>query len=84
MIKMIFTYGSYSLRHPFQGGWTEVVAESQQEALRIFTDRHPLVDGLVPCARIYTEDEFKETVMYKSGKNFGKGCVERLTQERKE
>lgn len=73
-----FTYGR-SETQPFNSGWTEIVADSAREALRLFDAIHPPVNGIRPCAFVYDEDEFKQTEMYKSG-NFGARCQERLVR----
>ena len=69
-----FTYGSDGL--PYKGGWTEVIAESFNKAVELFNLAHPRKSGLVNCAGIYTEAEFQQTQMFKTGKNFGVGCRE--------
>lgn len=77
-----FTYGD-DPEHPFCGGWTEVIARDEIEAIRTFRAKHPdkkkdeLDDGLINCSFIYHENEFKKTSMFKNG-NRGFRCHERL------
>ena len=63
--KWFFTFGTY-LGFPFQRGWVEIEAPTREQAVQVFRaywpDRTP---GTVNCAFIYSEDEFKETRMYK-------------------
>ena len=71
----VFTYGSEG--QPFVGGWTEVMAPDEETAVRIFEAFHPPVRGnLIPCASIYTLDEFKETKMVMG--NLGARCHESI------
>jgi len=74
-----FTYGVEG--HDYYGGWTEVVAESKDAAIKAFSVYHPLKDGFVPCGWIYTEEEFKKTTMYENG-NFGFRCYEKIELRR--
>ena len=72
------TYGTEG--QPFFGGWTEVEAETEKEAIDIFRLKHPdKKPSLVNCARIYSEDEFLITGMLDHG-NFGQKCHERLSK----
>lgn len=73
-----FTYGSDD-RFPFQSGWTEVEAESYDQAVEAFQAFHPNRPGsdFINCAGIYGEDSFNRQRMAKEG-NFGKKCVERI------
>lgn len=75
-----FTYAS-NPQFPYQDGWTEVSAPDRSTACQIFNTVHPPRDGenCVNCSWIYDQEQFRETSMYKSGKNFDKGCVERLS-----
>lgn len=71
-----FTYGFEG--HPHKGGWTEVIADSFDEAVNIFNVIHPTFDGCgVNCSMIYSEERFKETTMYTTG-NQGKRCLEKI------
>ena len=77
MPKFYFTYG-IGEEQPYKGGWTEVVAPSLRVACRLFRAVHPGVySGPLKCSDVYTEDEFKNTRMFKDGNgNFGKFCQE--------
>lgn len=80
MSKFYFTYGT-DKRYPFQGGWTEVEAGDADEACRIFRSFHPdRTKGIVNCAFIYSEEQFLQTEMYRSG-NFDRYCHEVLKKE---
>lgn len=72
--KYYFTYGSEG--QVYKGGWTVVIAESFNKAVELFNQAHPRKSGLVNCAGIYTETEFQQTQMFKTGKNYGMGCHE--------
>lgn len=73
-----FTYGSDD-RFPFQSGWTEVEAESYDQAVEAFQAFHPNRPGsdFINCAGIYGEESFSRKRMAKEG-NFGSKCVERI------
>ena len=73
-----FTYGSDD-RFPFQSGWTEVEAESYDQAVAGFQAFHPNRPGsdFINCAGIYGEESFSRNRMAKEG-NFGSKCVERI------
>lgn len=77
-----FTYGD-DPEQPFCGGWTEVMAHNEEEAVRIFRAKHPdknrdeLDEGLINCSFIYHEDDFKKSAMFKYG-NRGFWCHECL------
>lgn len=79
-----FTYGD-DPEQPFCGGWTEVRARNMSEAVCLFREKHPdkLISkeagyfGLLNCAFVYTEDQFKDTTMYTDG-NRGFRCHERI------
>lgn len=67
--KYYFTYGTEG--YPYYGGWTEVYADDEKLATSIFRSVHPdTKDGFVNCAKMYDEESFKNTKMYKNG-NFG-------------
>ncbi len=82
-MKMYFTYTSNECGMPFIGGWTEVEAETGEEAVEIFRTVHPNPDGseVLNCAFVYDEELFNETKMKVEG-NFGFFCHEKLTSER--
>lgn len=82
MPKFYFTYGT-DKRYPFQGGWTEVEAGDANEACRIFRSFHPdRTKGIVNCASIYSEEQFQQTEMYRSG-NFDRYCHEVLKKRKR-
>ena len=72
MNNFYFTYG-LSDDFPFHDGWTRVVAKDIDAACAAFRKRHPDADPKHPCLNcsfVYTEKQFKNTLMYKDG-NFG-------------
>jgi len=71
-----FTYGADD-NQPFHGGWTEVNALDIETACEVFSLLHPMREGYIHCASIYTEQQFKATDMYVNG-NFGHRCHERI------
>ena len=75
--KFYFTYGTDG--QPFYGGWSEVVADDQGKAIKAYTAYHPMKNGLLNCCTVYSEEAFRNTSMYKNGKNFGFGLQERIT-----
>lgn len=75
--EFYFTYGRSG--QPFSGGWTIVLAEDLKQAIEVFRIFHPdKNDGMIDCADFYSEENFKETEMYKLG-NFGAFCHERIS-----
>ena len=75
--KYYYTYGTEN--QPYRGGWTEVEAPSAFIASAVFRLIHPdNEDGLMNCAGMYTEENFKQTNMYVNG-NFGAKCYEKIT-----
>lgn len=69
MQKFYFTYAYQG--HPFKGGWTIVRADLRETAIKAFEIFHPARTGkLVHCAGVYSEEEFRQTLMYRRG-NFG-------------
>lgn len=79
-MRVYYTFSQDSVFQPFKDGWVEVVADSMEQAGEIFRrhypDRNP---GILNCAGIYTEDEFRRTEMYYEG-NFGAFCHRRLNE----
>lgn len=74
MNKFYFTFGP-SLTFPFQNGWVEVQAPTKKAAIQVFNAYYPeRHEGCVNCAFIYTEEEFKKTIMYQKNENLGGGC----------
>lgn len=78
MAKFYFTYGT-SRQYPYHGGWTEVVANTEREAICAFRAYHPdFRPNVLNCCDCYREADFKITKMYTEG-NFGARCHERIT-----
>lgn len=72
-----FTYGIEE--QPYVGGWTEIVAEDLATACAAFRAYHPdRTPGLLNCAIVYDEENFKKTCMYENGSNLGATCHERI------
>lgn len=80
MAKFIFTYGSEG--QPFVGGWTEIQADDEDQAIAAFQIFHPNKDGFLNCCSVYTEDEFKRTRMAGPKGNLGYFCHETITLQR--
>lgn len=77
MEKFVFTYGTEG--QPFVGGWTEVIAPDRQAACAAFRAVHPdKTEGLLNCSSVYSEAEFKRTVMAGPKGNFGARCHETI------
>lgn len=73
-VKFYFTYGT-SKTFPFKGGWTEVIAQDYNDAIKTFRHVHPDVHaGLVNCSDIYTEGYFVQSGM--ASGNLGACCHE--------
>lgn len=73
-----FTYG-LAEHYPFRGGWTKVVADSRENAVRLFQIAHPdKNENMINCYFIYDEEGFKETEMFQTNDNLGHGCQEIL------
>jgi hypothetical protein len=80
MARYYFTYGSEG--QPFVGGWTEIEAPNGHAACAAFRAYHPdKTDGLLNCSSVYSEEEFKRSVMYEKG-NFNARCHEVITLRR--
>ena len=81
-MKLYFTFGTGG--QPYVGGWVEVEAETIEQAVKlyraVYPDKH---EGIINCSSIYNEEEFKSTEMYKNGENFGSGCHESISLQRK-
>lgn len=76
MQSFYFTYGTDGTQ-PFRGGWTQVKAESLEQACALFRAVHPdKTPGLLNCAGVYTEEQFRSGGMGGKGDNLGRGCVE--------
>lgn len=70
-----FTYGQ-SGSQPFEGGWTEVIAETRRQAIDMFRTFHDdSSSGYVNCAGIYSAEEFEKTDMPANG-NYDYRAVE--------
>ncbi|MGI6751109.1 MAG: hypothetical protein ACOX4U_00590 [Anaerovoracaceae bacterium] len=78
MNKYYFTFGSSG--QIYDGGWVEIHADSLREAQEKFIERYGEKAYKHPkCLNYswdYTEEEFKRTIMYEDGKNYGVGCHE--------
>lgn len=57
-----FSFGTAEF-FPFKHGWVEVKANSREEACEMFASHYPNRDGLLNCSFVYSEDEWKQTVM---------------------
>lgn len=76
--RYYFTFGSVG--HDYYGGWSEVIAESRHDATVLFCKYHQKNGGgLLRCAMVYDEEEFRKTGMYQLGRNFEHGCHEIIT-----
>ena len=76
MKDFFFTFGR-DKRYPCQGGWVNVKAPDINTAIAVFKlyYPHPEDDNTLNCADYYTEEQFMETEMYKTG-NLGAFCHE--------
>ena len=81
--RFFCTFGD-SKYFPYHDGWVEVIADSFNDAKRIFEDRYPSPKNgksyFPRFAFIYSEQEFVKTDMWKYG-NFGFRCHEVITEE---
>jgi hypothetical protein len=67
MNKYYFTFGTADY-FPFKGGWVEVMANSEQEAIKIYNDSYPPShEGTINCAFVYEQNEFEKTFMFTEG-----------------
>lgn len=85
MAKFYFTYDT-NPEFPYQGGWSEIEADSGIEAIIAFQRFHPNREGS-PFYNFYfqySEAEWKSTPMMQKNDFFGHGCRERIvvTNER--
>ena len=72
--KFYFTFGSDPENQIHVGGWVVIEAKDYFKAREKFVERYGLnKDNSAPFAFQYTEEEFKNTIMYKQGSNFGHG-----------
>ena len=78
MAKFYFTYGS-DPAYPFYGGWTEIEADNQRQAIGIFKAIHPDREDSesLNCADYYDELRFGFTEMRQCG-NRGAFCHEQI------
>lgn len=76
MERFYFTYGCEG--QDFRGGWTRVISDDRETAIKAFTIYHPMRNGLIPCSSIYSEQEFEKTRMGQSGSNLGAGLQETI------
>ena len=79
MQKFYFTFGS-SPTFPFENGWIIINADCKNDACKYFMNLYPNPRNpdIINCAFIYSEDEFKDTIMYENG-NLGAGCHKEYT-----
>ena len=82
MQKFYFTFGS-STTFPYQNGWIIINADDLSSACDYFRKMfpNPRNKDIVNCAFIYSEEEFKETIMYKYNSNLGANCHDEFTTE---
>ncbi len=87
MATYYFTYGiGQDTNQAYQGGgWTEVEAESAEQAVEIYRVFHPLTkDGLLPCCGVaLSKDEMAKDYMGQGSNmlaegNGGKFCRDRI------
>lgn len=57
-----FSFGT-SEHFPFHGGWVEVLAPNRMEACEMFSSHYPKRDGLINCAFVYDEREWRQAGM---------------------
>ena len=79
MQKFFFTYGCEG--QPYVGGWTDVYAENEDQAIAAFEAFHPRKDGFINCSSIYSEQDFLRTKMADVG-NMGARCHEKILLQR--
>ena len=70
-----FTFGT-DQRFPFYMGWVEIQAVDEGSARRIFREYFPGDGPYLNCAFVYSEPEFKKTVMYRG--DYGDRCHARI------
>ena len=74
MKNYYFTFGS-SPNYPFQNGWVMIQAPSRTAAIQIYNAYYPpKTRGLVNCAFIYEEEEFKRVKNLIGRDIAGAGC----------
>ena len=72
-LKYYFTFGSDG--YPYRGGWVTVEAENFKIVIDIFRMLYPdRGNGLLNCAEYYSEEAFKNTIMYANNDNLGNAC----------
>lgn len=73
--KFIFTYGSDT-----GGGWTEVFADTAENARLAYLDFHPMLeDGRLPYCRMLTQEAWEKTSMFAKGTNLGRGLRDTIS-----
>ena len=76
MSKFYFTFGTGG--QPYAGGWTEVIADNRQKAVRAFRAYHPdKIPGCLNCADVYSEKDFSAAGFLETG-NFDAFCHETI------
>ena len=83
MATFYFTYGSSDENQAYRGGWTEVEADTRQEAVAGYMAYHPANKrGLLPCCGVaYDHQQMERSGMLTEG-NFGIFCHDRITIKR--
>ena len=75
-----FTFGSGN-NQVYTGGWVEVKARDKDSAVELFIERYGRKtltnNGAINCAFVYSEAEFRHTIMYSNG-NLGSRCHEKI------
>ena len=74
MSKFYFTFGSDDELQLHVGGWIVIEADDYYDARVKFTEKYGVTEGgYLPFAFQYSEEEFKQTNMYRRGQNLGHG-----------
>lgn len=75
-----FSFGP-NPKFPYQNGWICITAPSLNLAIELYNMLYPNPNDnvLVNCSFVYTEDEFKNTNIYKNNDNLGAGCHKHYT-----
>ena len=77
-MKIYFTYGDDD-RYPYQGGWSEISAPTENMATAFYKGYHPYFSTfgrVINCDSFYDEETFKSTSMYEENDNLGSACQE--------
>ena len=88
MATFYFTYGlGDDTKQAYQGGgWTEVEAETSYQAVEMYKEWHPPINGFLPCCGVaYSRENMLKPLRFCGGRsmleegNGGKFCRERIT-----